>query len=255
MLFSHYERYQYAASPLVEVICQLRFPTILVIGAADPVQFQDRMRMQYPQYVAKKEQPQPRVVNGKVEQAPPITNHTFISADGTWKLNLTKDFIALSTVRYTRWEDFAARLDEVLACFIQIYRPAYFERIGLRYVNAFSKTALHLEDKYWKDIIQAPFLNLLLQEDVAEQSVTKCATDALLDLDGDIQLHLQCGPGKVGKDSTEVKFILDHDYSVRGNLQANLVPGQLEEMHKYAVRLLRAAVKDETHVAMGPTLI
>ena len=26
MLFSYYDRYQYAVNPLVEVICQLRFP-------------------------------------------------------------------------------------------------------------------------------------------------------------------------------------------------------------------------------------
>ena len=32
MLFAPYERYQYARAPLVEVICQLRFPTILSIG-------------------------------------------------------------------------------------------------------------------------------------------------------------------------------------------------------------------------------
>ena len=35
MLFAQYERYQYARPPLVEVICQLRFPTILAIGAQD----------------------------------------------------------------------------------------------------------------------------------------------------------------------------------------------------------------------------
>ena len=32
MLFSEYARYQYVRSPLVEVICQLRFPAILTIN-------------------------------------------------------------------------------------------------------------------------------------------------------------------------------------------------------------------------------
>ena len=35
MLFSYYDRYQYAVNPLVEVICQLRFPAILSISAKD----------------------------------------------------------------------------------------------------------------------------------------------------------------------------------------------------------------------------
>ena len=39
MLFGHYDRYQYAKSPLVEVICQLRFPTILSIGSQGPAAF------------------------------------------------------------------------------------------------------------------------------------------------------------------------------------------------------------------------
>lgn len=32
-----------------------------------------------------------------------VNNHTFISEDGGYKLSLTKDFIALSTMRYTHW--------------------------------------------------------------------------------------------------------------------------------------------------------
>ena len=49
--------------------------------------------------------------------------------EGRWKLNLTQGFIALSTLSYTRWEDFATRLDRPLAQFIQLYQPAFFERI------------------------------------------------------------------------------------------------------------------------------
>ena len=44
MLFLHYDLYHYARSPLVEVICQLRFPAILSIGANDPVDFQEAIR-------------------------------------------------------------------------------------------------------------------------------------------------------------------------------------------------------------------
>ena len=80
-----------------------------------------------------------------LEPQKPITNYNFISEDGRWKLNLTQGFIALSTLSYTRWEDFATRLDRPLAQFIQLYQPAFFERIGLRYVNAVSRQRLGLE--------------------------------------------------------------------------------------------------------------
>ena len=53
MLFAPYERYQYARAPLVEVICQLRFPTILSIGAKEPAEFQEAIRKDLPQYAAR----------------------------------------------------------------------------------------------------------------------------------------------------------------------------------------------------------
>ena len=144
MLFAEYDRCQYARSPLVEVICQLRFPTILNIGAKDPAEFQEAVRHDFPRYMARQEQLPPKVKPGPtpaLEPQAPITNYNFVSADGKWKLNLTSSFIALSTLRYQRWEDFAARLDKPLAQFIQIYQPAFFERIGLRYVNCLLYTS------------------------------------------------------------------------------------------------------------------
>ena len=125
MLFAPYERYQYARAPLVEVICQLRFPTILSIGAKEPAEFQEAIRKDFPQYAARQEQLPPKVVKKgnatALEPQKPITNYNFISEDGRWKLNLTQGFIALSTLSYTRWEDFATRLDRPLAQFIQLY--------------------------------------------------------------------------------------------------------------------------------------
>ena len=62
MLFAPYERYHYARSPLVEVICQLRFPTILSIGANEPAAFQEAVRRDFPRYMARQEQLPPKVV-------------------------------------------------------------------------------------------------------------------------------------------------------------------------------------------------
>ena len=40
-MFSQEERCIYTNNQLMEVICQLRFPTILAVGAREPVDFQD----------------------------------------------------------------------------------------------------------------------------------------------------------------------------------------------------------------------
>ena len=66
-----------------------------------------------------------------METPKPVINHNFISADGHWKLNLTSSFISLSTVAYAGWESFGKQFDLPLVHFIRIYKPAFFERIGL----------------------------------------------------------------------------------------------------------------------------
>ena len=112
MLFSDHPRTHYRSAPAHEVICQLRFPTILTINNVEPADFQEAIREAFPQYARREEAAPPKVTglggpNPRVEQQPPVTNYTFLSADGRWKLNLTRDFIALSTLSYPGWEEFA----------------------------------------------------------------------------------------------------------------------------------------------------
>jgi uncharacterized protein (TIGR04255 family) len=261
MLFSDNARYSYASSPLIEVICQLRFPTILSIGSTEPAQFQEAVRADFPRYLAQQEQQPPRVVNpntpqAKLEPQPPITNYNFISTDGLWKINMTHNFIALSTLRYTTWEDFAQKLDKVLALFIQIYQPAFFERIGLRYVNAFSRKRLGLEGELWDDLINAPFIGVLSEPDVDEKLTGKCALDVEMSLGEKRRMKLHAGPGLLngGKQDPEPKFILDGDFSVLDKqIPAAQIAQDLGGLHDYAVRLFNAAITKELHDAMGPT--
>ena len=259
MLFAPYERYQYARAPLVEVICQLRFPTILSINAQEPADFQEAVRRDFPRYSSRQEQLPPKVVRkgntASLEPQKPINNYSFISEDGRWKLNLTQNFIALSTVGYQRWEDFATRLDRPLAQFIQIYQPAYFERIGLRYVNAVSRRRLGVEDRLWDDLIQSQYIGILGEPDVEETEIAKCSLDVESPLVGGYRMKLHTGLGLIGggKTDKEVKFSLDGDFSTAGQLGADAVPEKLEQMHRYAVCFFQGAVTRELHEAMGPT--
>ena len=95
MLFAPYERFHYARSPLVEVICQLRFPTILSIGANEPAAFQEAIRKDFPKYMTRQEQLPPKVVKKgnatALEPQKPITNYHFISEDGRWKFVIAEN--------------------------------------------------------------------------------------------------------------------------------------------------------------------
>lgn len=246
-MFSNVGRCVYSNNQLGEVICQLRFPTILSIQTELPAQFQDAIRMAFPRYRVHKE----TVASG--QQPEQINNYQFSSDDGVWRVNLTSGFISLATSRYESWEDFATRLDLPLAAFIKIYKPACFDRIGLRYLNFISRNKLDLADVPFRDLIQPAYLGLLQEEDVSENNVTRSGVDAELVVRDGCRLKLHAGPGKVtigGQADPEVKFILDLDLYTAHKAPVAHVAGALQALHGQAFSIFRGAITDVLHNAM-----
>lgn len=263
MLFSKQPRKVYANAPAHEVICQLRFPTILTINETEPAAFQDAIREDFPQFARREDAAPPQVdglggPNPQVKQQKAVTNYHFVSADNLWKINLTQNFIALSTLRYTGWEEFASELDRPLAEFIRIYKPAYFERVGLRYVNVISREKLSLGSSAWSELIAPAYLGPLAEEDVHEENVLNCAVDLQCKLDSSCAAKIHAGPGRLrgnrsdAPQDTEVKFIFDMDLSMGGQVGCNLSAGALETLHAHATELFEGAVTDVLRAAMQP---
>ena len=107
-----------------------------------------------------------------------------------------------------------------------MYEPAFFERVGLRYVNAVSRKALGLTDLLWDDLIRSPYLGILGEPDVDES--------------------------KVGKSAMDTELTLEGDFSLPGSTAADKVPQLLGDLHQYAVRFFHGAITPELHEAMGP---
>ncbi len=255
VLFGSDRRYTYTVNPLIEVICQLRFPAILSIDAREPAEFQETVRDAFPRYSVRDEHP--ASTSGDAAAPQTVRNYSFTSADGQWRLNLTRTFLAISTHRYDTWENFAARLDRALASFIELYRPAFFERAGLRYVNAISRRAIGLPDTPWRELIEAPFLGVLASEESDGMSISRDSLDSELSPEEGVRLHLHTGPGQVRRggekaNDPETMFILDADFSASGNIALQDVPARLETLHGYSTRLIRAAFTDTLHEALGP---
>ena len=260
-MFSNEERCLYQKNQLAQVICQLRFPEILTIGTNAPADFQEAIRADFPVYQRKTETPAPKLSgapgNFQVMNQTPTVNHEFMTPDGVWKVNLTTKFISLSTTRYTGWEEFASRLDKPLANFISVYHPAYFERVGLRYINIISRKALELEEPF-RELIHPRYLGILVDEQVAEQSAARCSVDAEFNIRGGCRAKIHAGPGlvkKQGSQDPEVKFIFDQDLYMPGNVPVNLSAGALQTLHGQAFAIFRDAITDKLHDAMEPRSI
>ena len=242
-MFSKELRCRYENNQLADVICQLRFPEILSIETDLPAKFQDAIRAVFPRYALHKEKGTDRQTN----------NYQFSTEDGLWRVNLTSKFISLSTGKYKCWEEFAAMLDRPLAAFIQIYQPACFDRVGLRYLNFVSRKNLELEGTPFKELFEPAYLGILGFEDVEETATGRSGVDAEMAIRGGARLKLHAGPGKVtigGHSDNEIKFILDLDLYMSAKVPVNLSAGALETLHNQAYGIFRGAITDKLHNAM-----
>ena len=261
-MFSNMPRCRYGQHPLAEVICQLRFPEILSIQTNPPADFQESIRDRFPLYLRRQELSLPKVTgipgNLSIQKNEPVINHQFATQDGVWRVNLTSKFISLTCSKYTCWEEFAAHLDGPLAAFFQIYKPAPFERVGLRYLNFISRFQLGLEGIPFSELINAPYLGPLAETDILEGSVSRCSVDCEMGIRGGCRVKLHAGPGKVkrgNKEDPEIKFIFDQDLYMNGPLQPNLIPGALQTLHSQAGTIFRGAITDKLHEAMEPKIL
>lgn len=246
-MLSHEERSILHKNQLAEVICQFRFPDILIIGTNPPAQFQEMIRDVFPQYSVRKE----IAANTREE----TVNHQFSTVDGVWRVNLTSKFISLSCYRYTRWEEFAQMLDKPLAAFIQTYTPAFFNRIGLRYLNFISRNALGLENVPFSELIQPCYLGPLAEDDVIESTIKRCTVDAQFSIRNGCTLNVHAGPGMVkrnGISNNELHFIFDQDLFMAGNIPVNASTGALNTLHRQAYSVFRGAITNTLFNAMEP---
>lgn len=259
-MFSAKNRCKYEHNQLADVICQLRFPEILSINTTIPDKFQDLIRDEYPMYSARKEAPAPKIKGGPegftLEKQPDSINYQFTSADGFWRVNLTSTFISLACTKYTCWEDFAAHLDKPLAAFIKLYKPAFFERVGLRYINLFSRKRLNIEHIPYKELFNPCYLGILNEEDVQENTVTRSNINAELAIAGGCHVKINAGPAMVKKNNSnnsEPCFAFDQDLYMKGNIPVNMSAGALQTLHGQAFPIFRSAITDTLHAILEPS--
>ena len=148
-------------------------------------------------------------------------------------------------------------LDKPLAAFIQLYKPAYFQRVGLRYLNIVSRTTLDLEDVSWRELFTPAYLGPMAEADLAEDRVVNCACDTQFKLDSSCTAKIHAGIGRLktnipnAPQDPEVKFIFDMDLSMGGNPACGLAAAALETLHGPSSRVFEGAITDRLRDAMG----
>ncbi len=241
--FPHKPDVQLENSPLVEVICQVRFPIILRIAKEEPAEFQELIRDKFPSL---------ELEQGFLIQLPGLGSQSgpraeaqsrtfrFRTADEQTVVSLAPDFYALSTNRYIDWESFAQHLQLVSDAVQRVYKPSYAIRIGLRYINRL--TPANTGCRTIEEIFD------LLRPELTSQSRSEAWGQAI-EMQGRLVLadngaRLTLGT-RYGEEQGEPFFLLDLDYFEQGQLEIDSVIERCSRYNQVIYRGFRWCVRDE----------
>jgi len=265
-LFGDSPRVKYRDNPLIQVICQLKFPTILKIQAEAPALFQDKIRGVYPLF-----QP-PQAIMTDVQLPPELLKlltadlansgleqpYEFSTVDKSWTVSLGKDFVALNTAKYQTWEEFHERLLNVVEALVSAYLPAFFTRVGLRYRNNIVRSVVGLDGVPWAELLRPEIAGPLLNEMIAS-NLDRYGQEMLVKLpEFEAKLHFRHGLVRL-PDVDESCYAMDADFFTEPNTGRNKEIANAEELLNYfngeAGRLFRACISPRLHEALGPAAI
>jgi uncharacterized protein (TIGR04255 family) len=254
MTFPRSPRVRYGHSPLVEVICQLRFPPILRIDRDAPVELQDALRADLPSYQRFDISPLAIVSAGQQVALPPENvdrrvEHVFLSADGQQRTTLGRDFVATSSLSYPGWEAFERYLRNAVTAIEAVYRPAHFVRVGLRYQNVIRRRELGLEGRAWRELLRPAVAGLLAEIEPASPLPFQMVTEAIYQFDGPLRARI--AHGLVQAEDQEC-YLIDSDFFFEGQHSLLEVQDQLDVLHEQAGSAFRWCIQDALHEALQP---
>jgi uncharacterized protein (TIGR04255 family) len=256
MKFPESQRVTYSRNPLLEVICQLRFPKILRIETEVPVDFQEAIRSEYPTLNTSRAIELP-FLSSPQTNSPPIVmgqglTYEFIDKEGKWKLVLSSDFIALSTLNYGKWEDFRSRLSTAISLLAKCYSPSHFTRIGLRYQDLIIRSELDLTQHPWRSLLQPPVLGAFVADNLPEQDFTEALSVFACRLDyADAVLRVRYGLARK-EESEELGYLIDADFYTENNTEINDVTHSLDQFNREAGNFFRWCITEELQQALQP---
>lgn len=255
------QRVVYKKTPLIEVICQVRYPSIFRIESEHPVQFQSILASDFP--VAQEKQVVTQIPAEVLSILPEVVQRSlplaraydFSSRDGVWTVSLTRDFLSLATKGYRRWEEFRTLLEKCLHALQAVYSPPFYLRVGLRYQDIISRSALGLKRVSWSELLNPAIAGELNDPNLA-QDVTERLTVTLLRLPEYHALvriqHGLVGYQREANESRETCYLIDCDFFTEKQTEVQDVYRVLGYLNRQAGHLFRWSISETLHRALQP---
>lgn len=252
-LFPDAPRTLYTRNPLEQVICQVRFPTILKVEAAPPAEFQDAIKKDLP--IVERSTNQiarqlPQEILNAMGLPTTASSYSFLSDDRTLTANLTGDSLTIQTADYVRWEEFWSLCDRCFQALIGIYGPSFYTRLGLRYRNVITRSELGLQDLPWSKLLNVEVLGELALPQW-ESLTTECRRIVRCVADDGDAVHFQHGTLSSGDDN-EQSYVIDFDFYRDRRVEVDEAPDIFARFNRRSGRSFRWAIADHLHAALEP---
>jgi uncharacterized protein (TIGR04255 family) len=188
--------------------------------------------------VLRQEQTQGVVVTSSgMAPSPPHSAWRFSDLEGSWRVSLTSDFLAIETGAYTSRAEFFERLRHVLVSLNQHVQPNVLDRLGVRYVDRVMGQPL----KNIAKLIRPEVCGIIGTDAAAH--VQSALTEAVFNV-GDTQVLTRWGYLPKGATidpaaivpANEASWILDLDMS-RTNQRPFVVDQVVEDAKQFAERI------------------
>lgn len=250
-VFGPVERRIFKRNVIKNVICQIRFPPILKIESDIPTEFQDRIRTYFPNYERKVEYGIDLSSNienmnsvmliKKLNKQTANINHEFSTIDGNCKINMGKTFIAISMIKYPRWEEFKEAFLRPLTLFIEFYNPMIFTRIGLRYIDVIDRKELNLEEIPWIELINHHVLGLIGSDKYERLNSFNTNQEICLENNSFVRIMTTCAINDKSQDSC---LLIDSDFYCNANVAIQEYDNYLEYLHNESTGYIHWVMKD-----------
>ncbi len=237
MLFPEVDKVNYKINCREMVTCRLQFPAIVKIDTEGPLSFLKIISDKYPNF------------------SPSTENKIFVfsSEDEKWKINLTSNYISLSTNNYQNWEDFRERLQFILKKFVYHYRLKNFNIISLNSVYKFIPSKLGLNGVTWNSLVNHGVLGVLASDDMFD-NIENVENICIIRLTNRNTV-LKIGTRTIRMPNGEISLIFNQDLSEIADRSLDQLTGALNHLSAGSTRMFRWGIKDQLHNAMKPEIL
>jgi uncharacterized protein (TIGR04255 family) len=189
--------------------------------------------------------------------SPPMASsnkiYEFLTEDGSWKIGLTRTYLSITTTKYKRWSDFKEHLNGPYDALIKTYSPAFFTRVGLRYVDIFNRRVLGLEGTNWNELLKPFALGLLSSSVAANVKNFESAYEISLSDNESIARIVTSFVQYIPTNEQCLRIDSDFFSSKRKDLTNAMA--QLDFLNVSAFRLIQWIIEEKLHNAMEPQKI